>query len=390
MATTGLNRTNYSEDLSTPSVYQRKRISQRYCSSSASSYTTYSSALAAAYQQHQLQLQLSHHQPTRSSRQSLDQNPYSTYSTDQYPAYHPFEHTFENSDTKYRGVCNNNNSNNSYNSTLRDNGIHKTRSDLYTDASVSKRYSSPSSNHHKSPPSPYLNTLDPVCQSSLSSHESSALPSPSLSVSSTDSMFSSTSGTSMAHCSPILPNAAISALLLHDAPSSESSLASSPVLSYCSSPRMPFSPVSSPSPSLSSSSSPSPSPPPAMSITRRNRRTASTGSGSSQLSESSQLSGYTSQSNSHSSRSGPMKGKGRSPLSRPWSTHGHSATSKMASASRASSKAAAVDSYNSPQTIVQNSTRYIGFLLLPLFPLLLFALCAQTSKNFETPAKYGV
>src|SRR5690554_3514087 len=53
-----------------PPVYtqdraQRKRISQRYCSSTASSYTAYSSALAASYHQHQHQLSL-YHQHTHS------------------------------------------------------------------------------------------------------------------------------------------------------------------------------------------------------------------------------------------------------------------------------------------------------------------------------------
>jgi hypothetical protein len=182
----------------------------------------------------------------------------------------------------------------------------------------------------------------------------------------------------MAHCSPILPNAM--ATLLHEIPSPDSSMASSPILTYCSSPR----PLTT-DPS-SASSSPSPSPPP---TAARPRRTSSLASRSSQASAVSQLSGYFSQ---HGSRpTTPVMASGAAVRKR--STGAQSSSSPRPSSLRRSggvskSGSVVIASPSSPQEVVQDSIWYIRFLLLPLIPLLLLALGAQTSANFESPANY--
>ncbi|KAK3828653.1 MAG: hypothetical protein J3Q66DRAFT_323223 [Benniella sp.] len=357
---------------STPPVYQCKKISQRYSSSPASSYTEYSSALAASYHNHQQQLYL--HQHTRSHSSN-------THSTTNYSNTNNPCSTLTNdsrSDPASHRPRNGSNDSNSINNNTQTKVLDDTKTKNAMCGNCACNNSSNRSHRFNSPPSPCLSTLDSACPAGLIAHDSSALPSPSLSESSTDSIFSSEGSTSMAHCSPILPNAM--ATLLHEIPSPDSSMASSPILSYCSSPR----PLT--TDSSSASSSPSPSPPPSAA---RSRRTSSLASRSSQASAVSQLSGYFSQ---HGSRpTTPVMTSGAAVRKR--STGAQSSSSPRLSSLRRSggvskSGSVVVASLSSPQEVVQDSIWYIRFLLLPLIPLLLLALGAQTSANFESPAKY--
>ncbi|KAI8603133.1 hypothetical protein EDD21DRAFT_369945 [Dissophora ornata] len=420
-------------------VYQSKRISRRYSPSPASSYTAYSSALAASYHQHQQQQQqlqqqqqqqqqqhfshtrsLSHTLPTHNTPTAFSN---STSCTSHVAKVTTIDHRRRGSVERHSNSSGRSSrSNSSSLSNVCNNNNAKVKSDIYGDCTCSSAAGavsndSRSSHRFNAPPSPCLSALDSTCRPSLISHDSSAssmacsaLPSPSLSsVSSTDSLFSSasincsssSSSTSMAHCSPILPNT-ISALLLHDMPSSSSetsSMASSPILSYCSSPRMPSSslpPSPSPSPPFTSASVPS----------SRTRRTSSTGSRTSQMSSTSHGSGYFSQHEAHLSSSSSsssssavsrktkkrskmmmMGSHSSSPLSRPSSIHNASQHQGYKSTAAADANKTMM---SSPQAVAQLSTRYIGFLLLPLIPLLFLALGAQTSSNFEMPAKYVV
>ncbi|KAG0287780.1 hypothetical protein BGZ96_008345 [Linnemannia gamsii] len=210
----------------------------------------------------------------------------------------------------------------------------------------------------------------------------------------------------MVHCSPILSNPMAS--LLHDLSSSDSSTASSPVLSYCSGSSTAWS-------SLAPSPSPSPSPLPLslpIPTKGRTRRTSSMGSRTSQMSSHSHSnSSVRSSSSSSSSSSSRSRGdnlndygfdshsrrtSGYSSQQETYSnvgmgmkkrsvTHSASPLSKTANCTTATDVARLDDS---PQAIAQSSARYIRFLLLPLLPLLFLALGGQTNPKFDTPARY--
>ncbi|KAI9233058.1 MAG: hypothetical protein BYD32DRAFT_454991 [Podila humilis] len=145
-----------------------KRFSQRY-SSSSSSYTEYSSALAASYQH--LQQQYYQQQQQQQQQQQLQLQYQAQPQAQRDHRQHTRSSSIESKDD-----------------------LH-----LQEPFGIHSKKQSPSRLRRNSPPSPCLSSLDSSC---CFSHSHSALPSPSLSVSSTDSV----SSASMAHCSPILPN----------------------------------------------------------------------------------------------------------------------------------------------------------------------------------------